>query len=104
MKVFLIIVVVVIAIIALFIYSSWDKDAIPEDREAAKKLGLTTKRARLYREIFDEQVECYSRGVEPPDRTSEIPNMNEWRRYGKYRESKFSVRSIYEKYMRGLED
>lgn len=103
MKTFIIIVIVVIVVIAalaLFIYSSWDKDAIPEDREVAKKLGLTTKRARLYREIFDEQLDCYSRGVEPPDRTNEIPNMNEWRLYGKYRESKYSVSAMYEKYMR----
>ena len=104
MKVFIIIsiaVIAVVALIALFVYCSWDKDAIPEDREAAKKLGLTTKRARLYREIFDEQVECHRRGVMPPDRTSEIPNMNEWRRYGRYRESEFSIRSMYEKYMSG---
>lgn len=89
---------IVLAAIAVFVFSSWDKEGTPEDREAAKKLGLTTKRARLYREIFDEQLACYDRGVEPPDRTKEIPNMNEWRRYGKYRESEFSVRSMYEKY------
>jgi len=98
MKTWIIILLIVLAAIAVFVFSSWDKEATPEDREAAKKLGLTTKRARLYREIFDEQLACYDRGVEPPDRTKEIPNMNEWRRYGKYRESESSVRSMYEKY------
>ena len=91
-------------VLVLLIFLAWDKDATPEDREAAKKLGLTTKRARLFREIFDEQVDCYRRGVEPPDRTNEIPNLNEWRRYGKYRESQYSIRAMYEKYMSKLED
>lgn len=93
---YLVIAIVVIVLILFFV--GRDKQATEEDFKAAKKLGISTRRARLYREIFDEQLACYDRGEEPPDRTSEIPNMNEWRRYGEYRENEFSVREVYEKH------
>ena len=95
---FLVILLIIVAVLFLLAVIGRDKDATPEDRKAASKVGISTRRARLYREIFDEQVACYERGIEPPDRTSEIPNMNEWRRYGKYRESQYSIRDVYEKY------
>jgi len=92
------VIAIAFVILALF-FMKRDKQATEEDIKAAKKVGISTRRARLYREIFDEQLACYDRGEEPPDRTGEIPNMNEWRRYGQYREGEVSARSIYEKYM-----
>ena len=94
------VIAIVLVVLALF-FMGRDKHATEEDIKAAKKLGITTKRARLYREIFDEQLACYDRGEVPPDRTGEISNMNEWRRYGQYREGEVSIRSTYEKYMSG---
>lgn len=91
-------VIAIVVIVLVLFFMGRDKQAAEEDFKAAKKLGISTRRARLYREIFDEQLACYDRGEEPPDRTGEIPNMNEWMRYGQYRESEVSMRSTYEKF------
>lgn len=55
------------------------------DVQAASKLGMDIRRFHKYQEIFDEQCECHRNGTPIPDRTAEIPNMNEWYRYGEWR-------------------
>ena len=55
------------------------------DVKAASELHMSIIRYKKYKEIFDEQVEYARRGKTPPNRLSEIKNMNEWRRYGDYR-------------------
>lgn len=66
-----------------------DKDIIlDEDAKDASQLGMSVKRYKLYKEIFDEQMECHRLGKAIPDRTDEIPNMNEWRKYGDHQLAK----------------
>lgn len=52
-----------------------------EDVKEASELRMTVMRYRLYKEIFEEQMECQRQGKDIPDRMHEIPNMNEWRRF-----------------------
>lgn len=56
------------------------------DVQEASKLRMSVKNFRKYREIYDEQIACYKSGKTPPDRTDEIKNFNDWRRYGDYRQ------------------
>lgn len=76
------------------------------DVQIASELRISIKRYRHYQHLFDEyQAYMDIHGVN--SRASEekfkeilkqIDNLNEWRRYCKYRESQLSVSSMYEKY------
>ncbi len=60
------------------------------DVQEASKLHMSVKRYRIYKEIFEEQTKCYDEGLPVPNRMNDIPNMNEWRRYGEYQIQKQS--------------
>lgn len=64
------------------------KEASDPEVQEADILKISLKNYRIYKEIFDEQIECHKKAIAPPDRTNEIPNMNEWRKYGEYQMKK----------------
>lgn len=55
-----------------------------EDVKEASQLRMNVRRYKLYKEIYEEQMECHRQGKKIPNRMDEIPNMNEWRRFGEY--------------------
>lgn len=75
----------VIGLIALFLIYNFVKILLDPDVKEASNLMMSIKHYRIYKEIYDEQIEYHKKGIMPPDRTNKIPNMNEWRRYGEYR-------------------
>lgn len=77
-----------IGLIALFLIYNFVKSLSDPDVKEASSLMMSVKHYRIYKEIFDEQIEYHKKGKMPPDRTNKIPNMNEWRRYGEYRMQK----------------
>lgn len=77
------------AAILFFIYNFIKSLSDPDVREASD-LKMNVNHYRKYKEIYDEQTRCHAKNATPPNRMSEIPNMNEWRRYGEYRWKKSS--------------
>lgn len=59
-----------------------------EDVKEASQLRMNIKRYKVYKEIYEEQMECLRHNREMPDRMDEIPNMNEWRRFGEFQSEK----------------
>lgn len=77
----------------------WLKAKMDPDTKAASSLRMNVENYRKYREIYDEQMMCHRMGKTPPDRTAEISNMNEWRKYCDFISShEGSISAIYEKY------
>lgn len=80
----------IIGVVALFFLYNFVKNLSDPDVKEASNLRMSINHYRIYKKIFEEQMECHKKGIMPPDRTSKIPNMNEWRRYGEYRMKKSS--------------
>lgn len=77
----------------------WLKSKMDPDIKAASSIRMSVENYRKYREIYDEQVMCHKMGKTPPDRTAEITNMNEWRRYcDSISSHDSSISAMYEKY------
>ncbi|WP_099465606.1 hypothetical protein [Parabacteroides provencensis] len=74
----------VIAVVVLFFIYNFIKSLSDPAVKEASDLRMSINHYRIYKKIFDEQMECHKNGITPPNRTNEIPNMNEWRRYGEY--------------------
>lgn len=68
------------------------RQSVDPDIKEASILNINIKHYKIYKKIFDEQVECHEKGIMPPDRMNEIPNMNEWRRYGEYQMEKSHIK------------
>lgn len=77
------VVLISIAVI-IFVIGVIKSRGTSEDKKVARSLGMSLRNYKIYERIFDEQMRCLNKGVKIPDRLSEIPNMNEWRRYGDY--------------------
>lgn len=77
----------------------WLKSKMDPDYKAASSLRMSIDNYRKYREIYDEQMMCHRMGKTPPDRTAEISNMNEWRKYCNFISShEGGISAMYEKY------
>ena len=75
---------IMICVIILCVYLSTNNNSSSEDEKVARSLGMSLRNYKIYERIFEEQMRCLDNGVKIPDRLNEIPNMNEWRRYGEY--------------------
>lgn len=85
---------VAVLVIAILVYVFTNNNAgNSEDDREARRIGISVANYKKYREIFDEQLSCHEKGIPCPDRTGDIPNMNEWRLYGEYRVNKYREES-----------
>jgi len=98
MKELIIGLIILIAISAIYWVYGTIKAVKDPDIQEASKLMMSIKHYRIYKEIYEEQTKCYDNNTPFIDRTNEIPNMNEWRRYCEYQ-----VKKISEKWMSDLE-
>lgn len=78
---------IILLLIIGVVFIRWYLKALKDpDVIEASNLHMSVSRYRLYKDIYDEQVQCFKVGKNPPER--EIPNMNEWRKYGEYMQKK----------------
>jgi hypothetical protein len=76
---------IMICVIILAVYLSTSSNRTNDDEKIARSLGMSLRNYKIYEGIFEEQMQCLDKGCKIPDRLNEIPNMNEWKRYGDYR-------------------
>ena len=79
---------IIVGIVALYFIYNFIKNLSDPDVKEASDLRMSINHYRIYKEIFEEQMEYHRKGIMPPDRSNKTPNMNEWRRYGEYQELK----------------
>lgn len=75
--------VVLVVIVAMFV-NEFRKSLKDPDVIEASNLQMPINHYKIYKKILEEQQECIRNHKHIPDRTNEIPNMNEFRRYGDY--------------------